>query len=56
MVSKFPNWGHSPSKWPKWHIIINVGYYHVAIYLLTGMILQVTPLSKGPSHLPDLDL
>ena len=25
MVSKSPNWGYSPSKWPKW--LINGGYY-----------------------------
>ena len=25
MVSKSPNWGYSPYKWPKW--LINGGYY-----------------------------
>ena len=29
-----PNWGYSPSKWPKW--LVNGGNY-----LLAGMILQV---------------
>ena len=38
MVSKSPNWGYSPYKWPKW--LINGGDPK---YLLTGMILQVSP-------------
>ena len=36
MISKSPNWGCSPSKWPKW--LVNGG---VTTYLPTGMILQV---------------
>ncbi len=35
MVSKSPNWGSSPYKWPK--LLINGGDPN---YLLTGMILQ----------------
>ena len=37
MVNKSPNWGYSPSKWPKW--LINGGLL-TTNYLLTGMILQ----------------
>ncbi len=36
MVSKSPNWGCSPYKWPKW--LINRGDPN---HLLTGVILQV---------------
>ena len=36
MVSKSPNWGYSPSKWPFRGLEIGV-----TNYLLTGMILQV---------------
>ena len=45
MVSKSPNWGYSPSKWPKW--LIN----GVTNQILNGMILQVPSLKLTQKHL-----
>ena len=44
MISKSPNWGCSPYKWPTWLIngVIN--------HLLTGMILQGGTSSNSESH------